>query len=357
MKQGKTIQELAAEIARQADAKRDFIADTRHMKFHTTPATENNAVASSSLGINGQGVFAVNPHAHNQIAERLGIPAKYYDRMRTEAPALLDANVNGWLQSKPERRLVRTLDQHARAFLSDRYRRLDNIDLLGAILPDLAGDGRIQIASTEVTESKLYLKFVVPSLELEVKKGDVVRAGGIVSNSEIGMGALSVQPFVERLICINGAVVSDMGQRRYHTGRAASDDQEAYELFSDETLKADDTALWMKVRDTIKGVLSEAKFKLIVDRFRSAADQQIQGDPVKAVEVLSNQLNMREEERGNVLRHLIQGGDLSKWGLMNAVTRASQDVESYDRATELETAGGTVLNLAPDQWRTISEAK
>jgi hypothetical protein len=128
-------------------------------------------------------------------------------------------------------------------------------------------------------------------------------------------------------------------------------------LFSDETLKADDTALWMKVRDTIKGVLSEAKFKLIVDRFRSAADQQIQGDPVKAVEVLSNQLNMREEERGNVLRHLIQGGDLSKWGLMNAVTRASQDVESYDRATELETAGGTVLNLAPDQWRTISEAK
>jgi hypothetical protein len=36
-----------------------------------------------------------------------------------------------------------------------------------------------------------------------------------------------------------------------------------------------------------------------------------------------------------VLKHLILGGSLTTWGLANAVTRAAQDAESYDRATEL----------------------
>lgn len=67
---------------------------------------------------------AVTDHAHGQIAQRLDIPAKYYNRMRSEAPALLAANVNNWFQEQPERRMIRTLDGKARAFLSDRYRRV-----------------------------------------------------------------------------------------------------------------------------------------------------------------------------------------------------------------------------------------
>lgn len=36
------------------------------------------------------------------------------------------------------------------------------------------------------------------------------------------------------------------------------------------------------------------------------------------------------------LRHLIAEGDLSGYGLVNAVTHYSQEVEDYDRATEFE---------------------
>lgn len=35
--------------------------------------------------------------------------------------------------------------------------------------------------------------------------------------------------------------------------------------------------------------------------------------------------------------------DFSQFGLVNAVTRSSQDVEDYNRATELERIGGTIL--------------
>ena len=46
-----------------------------------------------------------------------------------------------------------------------------------------------------------------------------------------------------------------------------------------------------------------------------------------------------------MLQHLIEGGSMTLYGLANAVTRFSQDVESYDRATKLEEIGYKVLTM------------
>jgi hypothetical protein len=54
------------------------------------------------------------------------------------------------------------------------------------------------------------------------------------------------------------------------------------------------------------------------------------------------------------LQHLIRGADLSAWGLANAVTRTAEDVADYDRASELEAAGGRVIELAPADWRLLA---
>ena len=66
-------------------------------------------------------------------------------------------------------------------------------------------------------------------------------------------------------------------------------------------------------------------------------------NPVEAVEVLGDKYLLNKNERASVLRHFIMDNDFSQFGLVNAVTRASQDVEDYNRATELERIGGTVL--------------
>ena len=39
----------------------------------------------------------------------------------------------------------------------------------------------------------------------------------------------------------------------------------------------------------------------------------------------------------------------------NAVTRASQDVVSYDRATTLEGIGWQVATMEPQQWKQINQ--
>lgn len=55
------------------------------------------------------------------------------------------------------------------------------------------------------------------------------------------------------------------------------------------------------------------------------------------------------------MKYLIAGGDLSMYGLSNAVTRVSQDVESYDRATTLEGIGWQVATMEPAQWKQINQ--
>jgi hypothetical protein len=346
MKSGRSLIDLAQELQRQSEAKRDFLAPTTTLVLNPDQKLELNAES-----------FTIAKHAHGQIAQRLGIPDRYYSKMLAEKPDLLATNVNTWFNHNPEKRLVRTLDGNVRAFLSDRYRRLDNDDLAQAVLPLLGEMGGAEcIVSCEVTLNRLYIKALNPRLELEVKPGDVVQAGICITNSEIGLGALRVEPLIYRLVCSNGMISPDYSQKRYHVGKAIEGSEDAYELFSDATLQADDRAFWMKVQDTVRAAIDLTKFSQIVERMREATHQPITGHPGKAVEVAAKHLGLNQTETGGVLTHLIQGGDLSAYGLLNAITRTSQDLPDYDRATELERMGSQVLALPRSTWREIAMA-
>ena len=151
-------------------------------------------------------------------------------------------------------------------------------------------------------------------------------------------------------------MVREGGRRWNHIGRHADEKDEVYALLSDETRQADDKALLLKVRDTIRASLDEGLFIRWIDRLEGATERKLEGDVTKAVEVLSNRLSLTQDEQSSVLRHLIEGGDLSQYGLINAVTRTAEDAKSYDRATELEMAGATVLDLKPTEWRDLALA-
>ena len=119
MKQGfKTIQELYQKLEEQRENRKDMIADTRSLIINSVDGISSLSVSTGDDVIS----YVVSDVAHRQIADRLGIPFKYYDRMRLEYPVLLDQNINGWLMKNPEKRMLRTMDGRLRAFLSDRYR-------------------------------------------------------------------------------------------------------------------------------------------------------------------------------------------------------------------------------------------
>ncbi|WP_418627413.1 DUF932 domain-containing protein [Anaerosinus sp.] len=342
MKQGKSLIELCKELERQRMARKDFIADTRSLMITTNDHGQSQL--DVDLGNTNQ-IFTVNDLAHQQIASRLQIPLKYYQKMRLEYPSLLDENINSWFNKNGERRMLRTLDTNIRAFLSDRYRRLDNLELAEAVLPIIKEMKGAEIVSADITDTHMYIKVINKKLKAEVAVNDVVQAGIVISNSEVGLGSLKVEPLIYRLVCKNGLIVKDYAQKRYHVGKQVESEESAYEIYRDETLEADDKAFFMKVQDTVRCAVDEAKFMLSVNKFRQTKQESTGDDPIKTVEILADKYVLNQNERGSILRHFIMTGDNSRFGLINAITRSSQDIEDYNRATELERLGGELLAL------------
>ena len=340
MRQGKTLEDLGRELERQRQNRKDFVADTRSLDFVTE---DGDSVIHVNVGGKAES-FGVKDFAHQQIASRLQIPYRYYQKMQEKSPHLLDNNVNVWFQQTPERRLLRVMDGKVRAFLSDRYRRLDHLELCAAVLPVIQDMKGASIESCEVTESHMYLKVINKRMKAEVTVGDVVQAGFCISNSEIGMGSLRVEPLIYRLVCKNGLIVKDYAKKKYHVGRQVEGEENAYEIYSDETLAQDDKAFFMKVQDIVRCAVDESKFMLTVDKMRTAMDIKTCDNPVQTVEMLGDRYVLNKLERASVLRHFIMGNDFSHYGLVNAVTRSSQDIPDYNRATELERLGGTLLD-------------
>ena len=100
MKQGRSLADVGSELERQRMARKDFIADTRNLEMAT-----NQEGTSLSLYLEDEPQsFTVSELAHQQMASRLQIPFRYYQKMRQEEAPLLDENVNTWFTRIPEKR-------------------------------------------------------------------------------------------------------------------------------------------------------------------------------------------------------------------------------------------------------------
>ena len=191
----------------------------------------------------------------------------------------------------------------------------------------------------------------------EVVPGDVVQAGIMISNSETGLGAVNIQPLIYRLVCSNGMVVNEAGTRRAHIGRVNTTDVN-FALYSQQTLDAEDRAFVLKIQDTVRAAVDEARFSTVLDRMRESKQAQLNTQDLPGlVKLASSSFGILEEEGKGVLQHLIEDGDFTLYGLANAVTRFSQDVESYDRATKLEEIGYSVMTMSPLLFQKINQAQ
>jgi hypothetical protein len=358
MKSGLTLQQLAAEIERRAGAKRDIVVSTKNLEM-----TEQ-----LDLVVADKEKFGVNRIAHGQIASHLDIPKKYYDKMLADDPRLLANNVNAWFRKYPTDRMVRGLDGTARAFLSSAYERYDNEDLAEAVLPPILDLG-LDVMSSQITDTRLYLKCVDPKVTRALtaiggKFGDgkhniarMLAPALTISNSEVGEGALSILGGVYDGFCSNLATFGERSTRKYHVGKRhaiASDD--TYALLSDDTRRLTHQAMWAQIGDVVRGAFNEAHFNSLCDKIAETQNDKIEGDPVQVVKLAASRFSLSESTGTSILKHLIEGGDLSRFGLYNAVTRASQDVEDYDNATGMERMGAQIIELPKSEWKTLALA-
>src|SRR5262245_28988737 len=369
MNTGRTLTQLAQELERQVTSRKDFIADQGALEAVVVGEHEV-AIAAEKFGE----PIRITPYAHGQLSDHLGIPKKYYDRMATEQPAALAFNINTWLKADPNnKRMLRTLDGKVRGIMSPKFRALDNFELAQAVLPVLI-QNEVQIVSSELTETRMYIKGILPRLSDTLPMGlafgtghNMVGNAGTdrgklvaaitISNSDIGAGTLRVEPSVFTTWCTNLAIMQQAAMKKYHAGRASNADDASWEVFADETRRADDAAFWLKVRDITMAAFNEASFRAAVAMLRKTAETPIKSDDLVAVvNTTVEQLALPPALNTGILKALANGGDLTQWGLSSAITRVAGETADYETATQLERAGGAVLALAERDWSKIAAA-
>ena len=354
MKYGKSLNDMIRELDHRHKTREDFIVDPKAMAFNID--VESNEPRLGLIVNDEPLVKSMKDLAHSQLLTRLDIPASFDRKVLQRYPELHTVNVNYLLQNHADNPfMVRTLDGHTDAVLSNAYKRMDNWPVAEKVIPVLHEAG-VKVESCEVTDHKMYIKVVSERLQGDVKVGDPVQMGIIVSNSEVGLGFLNVQTLIYRLICDNGMISGkDYGNGIRYAHRGSR--QPLGIVYSEDTMQAHGHAIGLQVRDTVKQILAPENFERHLTALRETTDRKVTGDPTKAVEQLGKTVGFTQDEGTSIMRHLIEGGDLSQYGLAQAVTRFAQDDEvNYDRSTELERIGGKVIELNPRQVKAVLEA-
>ena len=345
MKQQLTLPDLALELQRIKTNSKDYIADTRAIRMRADMQTVAFSLVNS---------LTLRPYAHGQLAELCEIPKPFYDRSRTDFPAETADLVNAILHKLAQPRMVRTVGTEVRAILSNKYRPIDNFDVAEAVLPELFKFPELRVEACALTEARMYINVVFPRIEARIAEvGDVVQLGLSCRNSDVGAGAFEVAPIIYTLRCKNGMVCASEGKRRAHVGKRNDEDSWMY---SAETRAADDKAFFLKVRDTVRATLTQATFDRLVEKLNVAATDRIatDADIPETVMVLGERYGLTKETQTGILTHLINGGDLSRYGYLNAVTAQAQDEEDYELGATLERLGGQILEMPRVEFQRLA---
>lgn len=225
-------------------------------------------------------------------------------------------------------------------------------------------DMNLIVLSCEITDRRMYVKCVDRSIEKDIPFGrkmgdgvhqffDTVSPAITVSNSETGSGRLLVETGIYTKACTNLALIG-ANFKKHHLGARAEMSDDVYALLSDRTKQMGDVALWNQVRDVVRGAFQAAQFDATCKRLQASTGIKIAPENVsEVVERFGRKFTLNLDERKGVLARLIEGGDLSLYGMHSAVTRHSQDVVEYDRATELERIGGDIIDMPDSQVRDL----
>ena len=304
------------------------------------------------------------------ISKRFDIPLKYVRRMRSRVDSdisemakddgtLLDQNINYWLEAEPNRRhLVRGFLTDgagepgiARAILSDRYRTIDNYDVLMATLDGVKQAGvSIDIDGADLSDRRMCVRITCPEVSEYATglldgyrspfTGDTgadnptIFAGLVVKNSETGGGAFTIVPRLVVQVCSNGLQMTKDAMRAIHLGGKLD---EGVVQWSDDTQQNELALVTSKARDAVATFLDVDYMRTKIAELQNLAGVEV-SHPVDTMQRIARKTGWSDVEEANILSHFIKGGQTTALGVAQAVTSFAQTVESPDRQDELETS-------------------
>jgi hypothetical protein len=293
---------------------------------------------SPKLQLNGRdNLFAITKPCHNQIAERLEIPVRYYSKMENEAPELLIENVNAWLKKNSKEVFIRGLGNSVRAFLSDKYRVIDHLDTLYCSLNELQAY-EVEVEDCYLSETEMNLKVKSNQLKDFVRhKDDLIIGGLLLVNSETGHRALRVEPRMFRVQCTNGMVIEELMTRQIHLGNGAEEFDEV---------------VYLSIRRSIRELFG--RFGEIIQILRETTEIKVR-NVQRVINNVVEHYRLSEEQKENILIAFGREPEFDKYGIANAITRAAQSEQNWEKSLEMERIGGKLITLPTQDFRSWDE--
>lgn len=310
------------------------------------------------------------------VSRRFDIPLRYVRTMRSRVKAdvddyrrgtIYDRNVNYWLAANPNKRHLvrgfRTDDADepgiARALLSDRYRTIDNYDVLMATLTGVRAAGvDVNIDGADLSDRRMSVRLSCPEVSAyanEILGGyrspftgetgsdnPTVFAGLVVKNSETGGGAFTIVPRLVVQVCNNGLQMTKDAMRAIHLGGKLDD---GIVRWSDDTQQHELSLVTAKARDAVATFLDVDYMRTKIQELQELAGVDVDR-PADTIQRVSRKVGWSETEQDEILSHFIRGGQTTALGVAQAVTAYAQTVKSIDRQDELETTAILAAELA-----------
>jgi hypothetical protein len=267
--------------------------------------------------------------------------------------------------------LVRVLDGHVRAFLSDRYRLLDHYDVAMAALRAVR-DNEGVVLQGQLSERSMRIKFTTPEVHGLIEDARLRDVRGFfqfgqagtqesrdiaglerlrpvgpnavyptvtIVNSETGHGAFRVQYGILLAYCLNTAVHDEI-KSEVHLGGVLP-----VGVLRAETIELKARAINAEAVDAIAAAFNKDRFAEVVGRLNESASTVVP-DAVKAVDHVMKLAPVQEGEREALLAYFARDYSQTRFGLGQAVSRLSQDVADIDRSADLERVAGQLMLAA-----------
>lgn len=378
-----TLADLSALLIEQQSRKLDVVAPATAIRSRggvLTLAGTDAVLTDDGVTIT-DGAYRPTATADEGIASKLGIPVGFLKRLRADRPDLYDRNVNGLLRglnrydgngtiasvypADTRSFLIRCFtgddggEGICRAFLSDSYRTLDNLDVLTAALDGIRSAGaEVTVQACDLTERRMYVRIYSDDVAVHAPAlldgyrspftgnlgadNPIVHAGFILSNSEVGGGAWSITPRLLIEVCENGMTITKDAMRAVHLGAKLD---HGIVKASAETEEKNLALITSQARDAVATFLDRDYVARKIDEVTGAAQVRVV-DAAATVEKVASRLKFSDEVRAGVLDHFIRGGQLTAGGVMHAVTSFAQEVGDADAAQALEDVAFDALAAA-----------
>ena len=355
------IKALAAKLKARADNAKDYVSFGKDMEYVVTP--DGVRLAIDLGGVTGRVLFTPRPIFHDGLGQRLGIPAKYYDKMLDAAEQLLCDNVNHWLHvNGGEAHMVRTLGPYARACLSNSYGILDDIDVFLTAFTAATAIGAEPI-KLMISESRMFGWFIHKDYEEEITypggggshqwmraRTETIVPLVSIGNSETGHSRFVTEIGVFNQACNNGAI-GTRAIEKVHRGSALSAG-----FVSAETRRLEVATFLSTVKDAVTVAFDREAFKAYVQKMRDGTALTIE-QPQTQITTLAEKIGLAEDEREALFNEFMSPTANVAHGptvtaLANALTFVAQGAADPNRQMELNRIGGQLLER-PAEYVTV----